>query len=102
MAAVKVALDWDGTLVDQDQNWLPGALDALRWLRKEGHKVIIHSARANWVEGLQQIESKLAQHKFSFKVIAKPEADLYVDDRAFHFERWPDVMKEVRSLKKRA
>ena len=98
----KIAVDWDSTCVDEDQNWLPGALDALRWLRKEGHRVIIHSSRANWSTGIREIEAKLAQHKLSFKVMAKPDADLYVDNKGFRFERWPDVVKEVRSLKKRA
>ena len=93
---MRLAVDWDSTCVDEDQNWLPGALDGLRWLRKQGHKVIIHSARANWVEGLQQIEAKLTKHKLPFKVYPKPEADLYVDNLGMRFKRWPEVIKTVR------
>ena len=99
MAPLIVAIDWDATLVDDDQEWLPGALDGLRWLRKEKHKVIIHSARCNWDGGRDQIESKLAKHKLSFDVVSKPYADFYIDDKALKFTRWPEAIKEVRSAK---
>ena len=100
MASLVVVLDWDNTLVDSEQEWLPGALDALRWLRREKHRVIIHSARANYDQGRFQIESKLAKHNLAFAIKAKPDADIYVDDKAFRFDRWPDVVKEVRRLKR--
>ena len=96
-----VAIDWDATLVSEDQEWLPGALDALRWLRRQKHLVVIHSARANYEDGLRDIEGKLAKHKLNFKIVPKPYADLYVDDKGFRFERWPDVLKEVRSATSR-
>lgn len=94
---MKVCVDWDSTLVDENQEWLPGALDGLRWLRKSGHKVAIHSARANWTGGLEEIERKLERHKLPFKVYAKPDADLYIDDKGLRFTRWPDVIKVVRN-----
>ena len=31
---MRICLDWDHTLVDDDQEWLPGALDALRWFKR--------------------------------------------------------------------
>lgn len=89
-------MDWDGTLVDENQDWLPGALDALRWLKRSKHKVIIHSCRANYKIGRQEIETKLAKHLLPFMVAGKPEADLYVDNRGLRFTRWPEVIKEVR------
>lgn len=101
MAALVIALDWDDTLVDVDtQEWLPGALDLLRWLRREKHKVFIHSARAQDEYGRGLIEAKLAKHNFSFPIKPKPMADLYVDDRGFCPERCQDVIREVRRLKR--
>lgn len=96
---MRLCVDWDSTCVDDDQNWLPGALDGLRWLRRAKHRVIIYSARANYDMGRAQIEDKLAAHNLPFGVKAKPDADLYVDDKALRFTRWPDVIKEVRRAK---
>jgi predicted HAD superfamily phosphohydrolase YqeG len=94
-----LCLDWDQTLVDtESQEWLPGALDALRWMRGQGHKVIIHSVRAERDYGRNQIEEKLRQHKLKFEVLAKPYADLYVDDKAQEFDgSWPKVIREIRA-----
>lgn len=93
-----LCVDWDQTLVDTEtQEWLPGALDALRWMRKQGHIVIIHSVRAEREFGRNQIESKLKRHKLNFEVIAKPYADLYIDDKGLAYTRWPEVLKAIRA-----
>lgn len=102
MAALVIALDWDLTLVDENQDWLPGALDMLRWLRREKHKVFIHSARANDEFGRHMIERKLRQHNFKFPIEAKPMADLYVDDKALRPGCSMDVIREVRRVKRAA
>lgn len=96
-----VATDWDGTLVDtKTQEWLPGALDALKTLLREGHRVIVHTCRANWPEGRSSIEGKLesiglrpAGRKLS--VVGKPLADVYVDDRAVRFAGWPATLRDI-------
>jgi ribonuclease HI len=92
-------LDWDQTLVDaKTQEWLPGALDGLRWLRRQKHTVVIHSVRADSDYGRDQILGALQRHKFKFEVFAKPAADLYVDDKAVAFAgSWPEVIKAVRN-----
>lgn len=96
---MKLALDWDGTLVDENQDWLPGALDALRWFQRGGHKIVVHSARANYEGGVEDIKAKLTKHRISAKVASKPDADLYIDNKGLRFTRWPDVIREVRSAK---
>lgn len=93
---MRLCVDWDSTCVDGDGDWLPGALDGLRWLRRAKHKVVIHSARANYDMGRSEIEAKLAKHLLPFRVAAKPDADLYVDDKALKFTRWPEVIREIR------
>lgn len=90
-----VAIDWDDTLVGYKKygtpkEWLPGAVDALRRFRRQGYDIVIHSCRANWPEGREEIRAKLASIKFhesSRLVIAeKPLAVAYIDDRAVAFD----------------
>lgn len=86
---MKVAVDFDGVLVDASGEWLPGSLEMLRWLLGRGDTVIVHSCRANWLEGLQSIkDALLAVGVMSAQIWTKPgkpDADLYVDDKAVHF-----------------
>ena len=96
----RVALDWDNTLVDyQTQEWLPGAREALSALLMGKRKVIIHSCSVNWPEGLARIQSKLREAGFLGHVDihtgpGKPEANLYVDDRAMRFTGdWNEVLR---------
>ncbi len=102
-----IAIDFDGTLVDGEV-LLPGAREAINILREQGHKVVINSAnnpiwikkvldnndvRYDWIYGLNE--------KDGHKVIA----DLYVDDRGFHFKEWTeavnDILKRVEGMDNR-
>jgi hypothetical protein len=96
---VTIAVDWDDCLVDQEsQEWLPGALDALRWMRRHKHTIIIHSARARTDYGINQIKDKLREYGFpGVKVKPKPYADLYLDDKAVPFAgSWPELIRTIR------
>lgn len=91
-----IAVDWDGVLADpQSQEWLPGAQAALRKIIAEGHTVVVHTCRANWPEGAAAVEAKLAAAGLAgVEVVGKPRADVYVDDRAVHFDRdWEPVLR---------
>lgn len=92
-----VAVDWDGVLVGGGQEWLPGAVDGLHALARR-HKVIVHTCRANWPEGRQSVLSRLAEAGFSsLDVYPKPEAAVYLDDRALRFTgSWDGVVKQIR------
>jgi predicted mannosyl-3-phosphoglycerate phosphatase (HAD superfamily) len=94
-----IAVDFDGTLVDQQLQWLPGALEALQRMVKAGHKVIIHSCRANWPEGMASIEHKLQAAGLGIPIWdqpGKPAADIYVDDRAVHFaNNWAEIIVQL-------
>lgn len=95
-----LACDWDGTLVDSDQRWLPYAEESLRALTRDGHTVIVHSCRANWPEGLASIYAKLQAAHLPIEVwvqAGKPDADLYLDDRAVFFNGdWPTLLGLLR------
>lgn len=101
-------MDWDDCLVDvTTQEWLPGALVALRRLLCENRAVIIHTCRANWPEGLAQIEAKLdesltKQWRAAFRglrIIGKPSADAYIDNLAVRFTGdWPRALREAATV----
>ena len=92
-----VAFDWDATLVDEEGEWLPGALAMFRWLRKHRHRAIILSSRASYPKGRAEIEGKLRQHRIEAMVYAKPYADVYVDDKGMRFHGdWYVAMTEMR------
>lgn len=96
-----ICVDWDGTLVDgQTQEWLPGAQQALRELLSMYRTVIVHTCRANWPEGRAQVEAKLAAaHFYDLQIVAKPQADFYIDDQAIRFEGWPQTLAPLRAAR---
>lgn len=105
----RVAVDWDGTLVDaRSQEWLPGAQNALRQLKARGYEVFIHTCHANWPEGVAAVEAKLAQAGLDLEIVAKPSADFYIDDRARRFDgNWkltlalvPPTQKALREMER--
>jgi len=107
-----IAVDWDGTLVDpKTQAWLPGAKVALHQLLSQHRHVIIHTSRANWLEGRVSVESKLAEAVARpwetslgerLKIEPKPNADVYVDDRAIRFTgNWLAALRQINLLEEK-
>src|SRR5271156_2803127 len=90
-----IAVDFDGVIAEYDGYKGPTVLgrprkdvvEALRELRAEGWKIVVHTTR-----GEQEIGGYLAQHDIVYDEInrnsdyktggPKPVADLYWDDRA--------------------
>lgn len=107
----RIAIDLDGTICPirkPDESYadllpLPGAAERIRELRRAGYVIVILTARnmatcdgnvgrvmknvgrltLNWLE----------QHGIEYDEIhfGKPNADLYIDDRALRFTSWHDV-----------
>ncbi len=87
---MRYSLDWDDTLVNvHTQQWLPGALERIRAHQRDGDTVFIHTCRANWPEGRASVEAALAAAGLHGIVVhAKPDADVYVDDKAQRPDEW--------------
>lgn len=80
-----ICIDYDNTLVFGTQP-LEGAREAINVLREAGHKIVIHSCnREAWIkEGLDNNDIRYDRvHGNESK--GKPLADLYIDDKGYHF-----------------
>lgn len=113
-----LAVDWDGTCVElvypKQGGWLPGAVDALRYLQKH-YEVYIYTSRIapvmyeQWhimlsesqvTREIDYIETMLREanlkrvkvwkHNFKLPAVA------YIDDKAIHFDGdWPKALTEL-------
>lgn len=100
-----VAVDFDGVLHEYRTKWTvpeeihdgptPGAVEWVKYMQGEGIRVVIFSSRAQSQLGRLAIKEWLKKYDFPELEISgeKPHAQLYVDDRAYHFdgERWPSA-----------
>lgn len=99
-----ILVDMDGVICTEERTFeralarpIQGAREALEQLLRDGHEVIIYSARS-WAE-LRMTQQWLADHRIPHSGIhlGKPVADLVIDDRAISFAAWPDVLRQVQS-----
>jgi len=110
---IYVAIDFDGTIAKYD-GWkgyrhfgelIDGAKEAISVLREQGFKVIIYSTR-----GTIELEDYLNHNGIEYDYIninpevttqnpGKPYADVYIDDRAFHFTGdWVDTIQQLMAI----
>jgi predicted HAD superfamily phosphohydrolase YqeG len=93
-----IAIDFDGTLVAGDTA-LAGAKYAINMLREHGHKIVIHSVnRTKWIE--QVLRDADIRYDKIWDGKGKPAADLYVDDKGFHFkgdwfQAWTEILERL-------
>lgn len=106
MTSLPLICDWDDTLVywqdGPEGEWIPGALGFLKFAKRQGWKIVVASARANFEQGAQQIREKLdsAGHP-DIDVVAKPLGFAYIDNRAAEFRgSWSETRDKVRRLAK--
>lgn len=102
-----LAIDFDGTLHDPTRRvgnykmgiTIPGAATAMKMLKDKGHTLIIHTIHAKNPQEVQAVEDWLKYFKIPYDKITslKPEADMYIDDKALKFVDWGEVLKEVAS-----
>jgi|TARA_Y100000310_G_scaffold127588_1_gene126717 hypothetical protein len=95
----------DGTIYDEP---VEGSLEAIKKLSKK-HDIVIFTCKAkrdrpdvNGKTGVMLVGEWLEKHgiRDCVKRITseKPRAQLYIDDRGYHFENWNDTIKYVEEL----
>lgn len=107
---MKIAVDFDNVIYNHDGIWrggklsrgpIPGAIEALQQLTTAGHIIIINSTR-NWSKKHREriavwLEANLIPyHKIS---IHKPNADLYIDDKAIKFQDWGSILARMNNCR---
>ena len=105
-----LAIDFDDTLMDT-QNVLEGyrmgqptsgAIAATQRLANRGDKIFIFTARdVQKPQVYKAVEDWLNHFHIPFHGITnikKPEFDVYIDNRALHFDTWPQVLHRLTSI----
>lgn len=112
-----IAIDFDGVIHDFSNGWhdgtcygkpLPGSLQAIRDLSKD-FNIIIFTAKVkpsrplvNGKTGTELVTEWLDQYGILEHVTEitceKPRAQIYIDDKGYHFQNWEDTLT---ALKKR-
>ena len=111
---MRIVIDLDGTICTlkqkhetySDVQIKEGAADFIRLLRTQGHYVIIQTARnmatceSNLGKAMKNVGKVtlewLEKNNVEYDEIyfGKPNAHLYIDDRALRFEEWPALSIE--------
>ena len=117
---MRLVIDLDGTICEirkPEESYAgvkpkPGAAEAIRSLRKDGHYVIIHTSRhmktCNHNQGLVLAKigkvtlDWLEKHGVEYDeiIFGKPLGDLYIEDLALPFKSWQETVKKVRAMGK--
>jgi capsule biosynthesis phosphatase len=117
---MRIVIDLDGTICEikkPEQSYAdlrpePGAVEKIRELHAAGHYIIIQSARnmATCESNLGKVIKNiglitlewLQKHQIEYDEIyfGKPNAHVYIDDRALRFETWDGIT--IDSLQKAA
>src|SRR5438309_1622733 len=108
---MRIVIDLDGTICElkqTDQTYadvrpLPGAIERLQSLHAEGHTIIIQTARhmascaGDQGKVLKRVGKTTLDWLDRFEIpydeiyFGKPNADVYIDDRAMRFSSWSSV-----------
>lgn len=119
---MKIAIDLDGTISptkEPDQRYddlqpLPGASERIRQLRSAGHYIIILTARnMSTCEGnVGKVVKNVGKltldwlEKFNIEYdeihFGKPNAEVYIDDRALRFSSWQEISEDLLLREARA
>lgn len=103
---MQIVFDLDGTICTEEKMFsrslarpIRKAIKVVNALFKEGHTIIIYSARS-WTE-YEMTHCWLKNHKVKFHqlVMGKPQGDLWIDDRAIQPDDWEGIRSKTRRIK---
>lgn len=115
---LKICIDLDGVVAGfkgegdtyADVLPIPGAIEKLRDFKKNGHYVILYTARhMKTCKGNVGLVTArvggitldwLKKHEIPYDEIyfGKPWADVYIDDNAFRFRSWDEIDADASNL----
>lgn len=103
---MKLAIDFDGVIINRQgfprhedilkDPPVEGALDAIKWLKKQSHEIYICTARDPWE--WPTVASWLKHYKFPWLRITNIKENgttIFLDDRAVRFTNWLDFTKLI-------
>lgn len=121
-----IAVDIDGVILDsmqgnfdrkkydplnfEDFPTMDGCIEVLTKLKDQGYVIILYTARMNidWAGNkgytLEElgigIEKEMRLRNIPFDIIApfKPIADIYIDDRGYHFKTWAITERDLKTM----
>jgi len=116
---MRIVVDLDGTICTlkkpgetyRDAVPLPGAVETLQRYKREGHYIIIHTARnMRTCEGnVGKIMASIGKltldwlERYSVPydelVFGKPDGDIYIDDKALRFGSWDQATLTMAASK---
>jgi capsule biosynthesis phosphatase len=111
------AFDIDNTICERKLNGktysdvepFPEALETIKWLKSEGHTIILHTARhMKTCDGNQGkilgIQGKilfdwLEKHQIPYDEIwwTKPHADMFIDDAVYQHVDWDSTKEAIKN-----
>lgn len=108
----RICFDFDGVIHSYVSGWqgnnvandppVPGIVGVIRKLYNEGWEIYVHSSRCATLAGAQTIQNYLNRYEIPYKDITpyKPEAKIYVDDRAICFDEDSEkLLRQIRNFK---
>lgn len=77
---------------------IDGAKRCLEEFRKEGHEVIVFTVMATSEHGTKAVEDWMKYYEIPYDSVTsiKPNADVFIDDKAIRFIDWDKTLKEMR------
>lgn len=107
---MNIAIDFDETIQNNNaapQGYkmgppMPGAVAVINKLHEDGNKIIIFTARDVQKPNVKQaVADWLAYFKIPFHEITnvkKSEFDVYIDNRAMHFQSWSQIFSDLAKV----
>lgn len=102
----RIAIDFDGTIHDPFNvkegykmgQPVPGAIEAVKRLKEQGHEIIIFPTWADNQQRRQALVNWLNYFQVPFDDITsvKPDVDFYIDNNAVRFENWAQTLDFIK------
>lgn len=106
-----LAIDFDGVLhnpLDREPGYtmgkpIMGAVASMKALHQQGHTLVVHTTRGPVTEmgpdGKNHVCAWMRYFEIPFKSLTciKPNADVYLDDRAVRFVNWNHALMAIEA-----